>query len=125
MPDLGEAVGPGPRGVLLAGGRRVAVVHVNGRIHAAGQVGNPHPGPQRTARAVEILDLVVQLGGAVRGGKDDIVAVVLGVGPQVAVGVHADQHREVGEIGYYLGGVDGDRLAIQPVAGGEDFGRTG
>src|SRR3990172_11799571 len=119
MPDAAVAAGPHTGGGGLVAGQRIAVVHVQHGVDGRGQIGDLHPGHQLAGGAVEILDLMAELGGAVRGCEDDVVAIVLGIGRQLPVVGQADQHRKVGLVGRDLGVVDRDRFAELPVALGK------
>ena len=64
-------------------------------------------------RAVVALDLVIQLGHAVRRREQDVVPAGLRVPDQIRIG-HRIQHREIGERSIHLSAVDCDRLPKAP-----------
>ena len=87
VPDIG--------GVLLTGGSVIAVVHVEDGVGGCGEAGNLHPGHQLSCAAGVLLDLVAQLGSAVRRGEKDVVAIGLGAGRQAGVGGKVDEDWEI------------------------------
>ena len=58
---------------------------------------------------------MAQLGGAARGGEEDVVAIGLGIGRQASVGGEVNENGEVG-VGAAadLGGVDGNFFPKMP-----------
>ena len=66
--------------ILLSGCQIIPVVHVNFCICRVGEAGYLHPGNELPGGAIEIFDLMVQLGGAVRAGEENVIIVILSIG---------------------------------------------